>query len=70
MNAGSPSETLVITYLSNYTRRSWKNVILTLVWVLGSKKVGLEGNTQKKKYMLMSGYQDAGKNHNMKTANK
>jgi hypothetical protein len=33
-----------------------------------SKKVGLEVNTEKTKYMLLSRHQNAGQNHDIKTA--
>jgi hypothetical protein len=33
-----------------------------------SKEVGLEVNTEKTMYMLLSRFQNAGQNHNMKTA--
>jgi hypothetical protein len=35
-----------------------------------SKEVGLEVNTEKTKYVLMSHHQNAGKNHNIKIANR
>jgi hypothetical protein len=35
-----------------------------------SKKVGLEVNTKKVKYMLLSRHQNAGQNRNIKTANR
>jgi hypothetical protein len=35
-----------------------------------SKEVGLEVNTEKTKYMLLSRHQNAGQNHDMKIANK
>jgi hypothetical protein len=35
-----------------------------------SKEVGLEVNTQKTKYMLLSCHQNAGQNHDMKIANR
>jgi hypothetical protein len=34
-----------------------------------SKEVGLEGNTEKTKYMLLSRHQNAGQNHDIKTVN-
>jgi hypothetical protein len=34
------------------------------------KKVGLEVNTEKTKYMLMSRHQRAGQNHVLKTVNR
>jgi hypothetical protein len=34
-----------------------------------SKQVGLEANTEKTKYMLLSRHQNAGQTHNIKTAN-
>jgi hypothetical protein len=35
-----------------------------------SKEVGLEANTEKTKYMLLSHHQDAGQNHDIKIANR
>jgi hypothetical protein len=35
-----------------------------------SKEVGLEVNTEKTKYMLMSRHQNAGTNHDIKIANR
>jgi hypothetical protein len=35
-----------------------------------SKEVGLEVNTKKTKYMLLSRHQNAGQNHDMNTANR
>jgi hypothetical protein len=35
-----------------------------------SKEVGLEVNTEKTKYMLLSRYQNAGQNHDIKIANR
>jgi len=35
--------------------------------VVGSKKIGLEVNTDKTKYMVMSRGQDVGRSHNIKT---
>jgi hypothetical protein len=35
-----------------------------------SKKVDLEVNTEKTKYMLLSRHQNAGQNHDIKTANR
>jgi hypothetical protein len=35
-----------------------------------SKEVGLEVNTEKTKYMLLSRHQNAGKNHYIKIANR
>jgi hypothetical protein len=35
-----------------------------------SKEVGLEINVEKTKYMLLSRHQNAGKNHDIKTANR
>jgi hypothetical protein len=35
-----------------------------------SKEVGLEVNTEKTKYMLLSRHQNTGHNHDMKTANR
>jgi hypothetical protein len=35
-----------------------------------SKEVGLEVNTEKTKYMLLSRHQNAGKNHDIKISNK
>jgi hypothetical protein len=35
-----------------------------------SKEVGLEVNEEETKYMLMSGHQNAGQNHNIKIANR
>jgi hypothetical protein len=35
-----------------------------------SKEVGLEVNTQKTKYMLLSHRQNAGQNHDIKIANR
>jgi hypothetical protein len=35
-----------------------------------SKEVGLEVNTVKTKYMLLSHHQNAGKNQNIRTANE
>jgi hypothetical protein len=34
-----------------------------------SKEVGLEVNTEKRKYMLLSRHQNAGKNHDIRIAN-
>jgi hypothetical protein len=34
------------------------------------KEVGLEVNTEKTKYMLLSYHQDAGQNHDIKIANR
>jgi hypothetical protein len=36
----------------------------------GSKEAGLEVNTEKPKYMLLSRYQNTGQNHDMKIANR
>jgi predicted transcriptional regulator len=38
--------------------------------VFASKEIGLEVNTEKTKYMIMSRDQSAGKDHNMKRSNK
>jgi hypothetical protein len=38
--------------------------------VVTSKEVGLEVNSKKTKYMVMSQDQNAGQNHNMKVDNK
>jgi hypothetical protein len=35
-----------------------------------SKEVGLEVNTEKTKYMLLPGHQNAGQNHDMKIGNR
>jgi hypothetical protein len=35
-----------------------------------SKEVGLEVNTEKTKYMLLSRHQNAGKNHDIKISNR
>jgi hypothetical protein len=35
-----------------------------------SKEVGLEVNTEKSKYMLLSHHQNAGQNHDIKVANR
>jgi ribosomal protein S2 len=35
-----------------------------------SKEVGLEVNTEKTKYMLLSSHQNAGQNHDIKIANR
>jgi hypothetical protein len=35
-----------------------------------SKEVGLEVNTEKTKYMLLSHHQDAGQSYNIKIANR
>jgi site-specific DNA-adenine methylase len=35
-----------------------------------SKEIGLEVNTEKTKYMLLSRHQNAGQNHDMKIANR
>jgi hypothetical protein len=35
----------------------------------GSKEVGLEVNTEKTRYMLLSRHQNAGQNHDIKIAN-
>jgi hypothetical protein len=35
-----------------------------------SKEVGLEANTEKTKYMLLSRHQNAGQNHGIKIANR
>jgi hypothetical protein len=35
-----------------------------------SKKVGLEVNTEKTRYMLLSRHQNAGQNHDIRTANR
>jgi hypothetical protein len=35
-----------------------------------SKKVGLEVNTEKTKYVLLSRHQNAGQNHDLKIANR
>jgi site-specific DNA-adenine methylase len=35
-----------------------------------SKEVGLEENTEKTKYMLLSRHQNAGQNHDIKIANR
>jgi hypothetical protein len=35
-----------------------------------SKEVGLEANTEKTKYMLLSRHQTAGQNHDIKIANR
>jgi ribosomal protein S2 len=35
-----------------------------------SKEVGLEVNTEKSKYILLSHHQNAGKNHDIKIANR
>ena len=39
------------------------------VLVVASKKIGLEVNADKTKYMVMSQYQNAGWSHNIKTDN-
>jgi hypothetical protein len=44
----------------------WKN---TVALVVASKETGLEVNTDKAKYMVLSRVQNAGQNHNIKTAN-
>jgi hypothetical protein len=38
--------------------------------VVVSKEIGLEVNAERTKYMVMSGDQNAGKNHNIKIDNK
>jgi hypothetical protein len=38
--------------------------------IYASKDVGLEGNSEKTKYMLMSHHQNAGQNHNIKITNR
>jgi predicted esterase YcpF (UPF0227 family) len=38
--------------------------------IVASQEVGLEVNTEKTKYMLLSHHQNAGQNHNIKIANK
>jgi hypothetical protein len=38
--------------------------------VITSKEIGLEVNAEKTKYMIMSQYQNAGQNSNIKTGNK
>jgi hypothetical protein len=35
-----------------------------------SKEIGLEVNTEKTKYMLLSHHQNAGQNHDIKTSNR
>jgi hypothetical protein len=35
-----------------------------------SKEVDLEVNTEKTRHMLLSGHQNAGRNHDIKTANR
>jgi hypothetical protein len=42
----------------------------TEVLVVASKEIGLEVNTEKNKYMVMSRDQNAGHNHNIKIDNK
>jgi len=44
----------------------WKN---TVALVVASKETGLEVNTDKAKYMVLSRVQNAGQNHNIKTDN-
>jgi hypothetical protein len=38
--------------------------------IVPSEKVGLEVNTEKTKYLLLSRHQNAGQNHDIKTANR
>jgi hypothetical protein len=45
--------------------------INTIKWLSeASREVGLEVNTEKTKYMVMSHHQNAGQNHNLLIANK
>jgi hypothetical protein len=42
----------------------------TAALVVASKEIGLEVNAERTKYMVMSGDQNAGQNHNIKLDNK
>jgi hypothetical protein len=42
----------------------------TEILIAVSEEVGLEVNTEKTKYMLLSHYQNAGQNHDIKIANR
>jgi hypothetical protein len=44
--------------------------LLTETLIDASKKVGLEVNAEKTKYMLLSRHQNAGKNHDIKIADR
>jgi hypothetical protein len=42
----------------------------TETFIDASKEVGLEGNTEKTRYMLLSHHQNEGQNHDIKMANR
>jgi hypothetical protein len=42
----------------------------TEILIDSSKEIGLKGNAEKTKYMLMSCHQTAGQNHDIETANR
>jgi hypothetical protein len=50
----------------------WSMLLILIYWgIIGtSKEVGLEVNTEKTKYLLMSCQQNAGQNYNVKTVNE
>jgi hypothetical protein len=56
---------LTVTYFNIYTIK--KN---TQTLIDASKEVGLEVNTEKTKYMLLSRHQNAGQNHEIKIRNR